>query len=136
MNKIKKIKFFKKDIISNSKGNIMKYINKNDSHYIKFGEIYFTWVKKSNFKGWKFHKEMHMNLTVPWGNVKFSFYDKDSGTKKIFYFIEKKFGTLYVPPKIWFAFENIDKKKDEFVVNFANIVHDKNESINKDFDKI
>ena len=136
MDKIKKIKFFKKDIISNSKGNIMKYINKNDSHYIKFGEIYFTWVKKSNFKGWKFHKEMHMNLTVPCGNIKFSFYDKDSGKKKIFYMSEKKFGTLYVPPKIWFAFENIDKKKDGLVVNFANIVHDKNESINKDFDKI
>ena len=50
--------------------------------------------------------------------------------------MKKKFGTLYVPPKIWFAFENIDKKKDGLVVNFANIVHDKNESINKDFDKI
>ena len=38
-----------------------------------------------------------MNLTVPWGNVKFSFYDKDSGTfpkgpEGVCTMVGKKFG--------------------------------------------
>ena len=114
----------------------MKYINKNDKNYLKFGEVYFSWIKKNNFKGWKLHKKMHMNLTVPVGSVKFTFFDKKSKEKITYILSEKKFGILYVPPKIWFAFENMSKKKDSLVVNFSNIIHDKNESINKDFKKI
>ena len=79
---------------------------------------------------------MHMNLTVPVGSVKFTFFDKKSKEKITYILSEKKFGILYVPPKIWFAFENMSKKKDSLVVNFSNIIHDKNESINKDFKKI
>ena len=41
-----------------------------------------------------------------------------------------------MPPKIWFAFQNLDKKKNSLLVNFSNIVHDKNETINKDFEEI
>ena len=61
MSNTKKIKFIKKKIISHPNGNIMKYINKNDKNYLKFGEVYFSWIKKNNFKGWKLHKKMHMN---------------------------------------------------------------------------
>ena len=56
-----------------------------------------------------------------------------SEEKLVFNLSEKKFGTLYVPPKIWFGFKNMNKKKDSLVVNFSNIIHDKNESLNKDF---
>ena len=79
---------------------------------------------------------MHMNLTVVIGDVKFIFFDKASKKKLVYILSEKKFGTLYVPPKIWFAFKNINKKKDSLVVNFSDIIHNKNESINKDFKKI
>lgn len=133
MSNIKKIKFIEKKIIKHHKGNILKYINKSDENYSKFGEIYFSWIKKNKFKGWKFHKKMHMNLTVPIGNVKFTFFDEKSQQKFTFNLGEKKFGVLYVPPKIWFGFKNMSKKKDSLVINFSNIIHDKNESINKDF---
>ena len=136
MRNIKKIKFIKKKIISHPKGNIMKYIKKDDKNYLKFGEVYFSWIKKNNFKGWKFHKKMHMNLTVPVGNIKFTFFDKISKEKSTYNLSEKKFGILYVPPKIWFAFTNMSKTKDSLVVNFSNIIHDKNESINKDFKRL
>ena len=136
MSNLKKIKFFEKKIINNHKGNVMKFIKKNDKNYTNFGEVYFTWIKKNYLKGWKFHKKMHMNLTVPVGKIKCLFYDKRLNKKKIFNLSEKKFGTLYVPPKIWFAFRNMDKKKDSLLVNFSNIIHDKRETINKDFDNI
>ena len=48
----------------------------------------------------------------------------------------KKFGTLYVPAKIWFSFENMSKKKDSLMVNFSNIIHKKSESINKNLKEI
>ena len=136
MNNLKKIKFIKKSIITHPKGNIMKFMKKNDINYSKFGEIYFTWIKRNFFKGWKLHKKMHMNLTVPVGNVNFIFFDEDANKKIIFNLSERKFGTLYVPPKVWFGFQNMSKKKDSLVVNFSNILHDKNESINKDFKRI
>ena len=132
----KKIKFYKKKVIFNPKGNIMKYMNQNDKHYVKFGEIYFTWIKKNYLKGWKFHTKMHINLTVPVGKIRCIFQDKKSKKQSNFNLSEKNFGTLYVPPKIWFAFQNLDKKKNSLLVNFSNIVHDKNETINKDFEEI
>ena len=131
----KKIKFYKKKVIFNPKGNIMKYMNQNDKHFVKFGEIYFTWIKKNYLKGWKFHTKMHMNLTVPVGKIRCIFYDKKSNKKNIFNLSEKNFGTLYVPPKIWFAFQNLDKK-NSLLVNFSSIIHDKNETINKEFEEI
>jgi len=136
MSNLKKIRFIKKKIIHHDKGNVMKFIKQSDKNYLKFGEVYFSWIKKNNFKGWKFHKKMHMNLTVVIGDVKFIFFDKASKKKLVYTLSEKKFGTLYVPPKIWFAFKNINKKKDSLVVNFSNIIHNKYESINKDFKKI
>ena len=136
MSNLSKIKFYKKKIISNPKGNIMKFINKNDKHYFKFGEIYFTWIKINEFKGWKLHQKMQMNLTVPYGKVSFLFYDEKSKKKLVVDLSEKKFGTLYVPPKIWFGFKNLSKKKNSLVVNFSNIIHNKKESINKDFKRL
>ena len=132
MENLKKIKFYKKKKIINKKGNIMHFIKNTDENFIKFGEVYFTWIKKNQSKGFKFHKRMHMNLTVPVGNVKFVFFDKNFKNKRSFHLSERKFGTLYVPPKVWFSFENINKKKDSLVLNFSNIIHEKNESINKD----
>ena len=134
MTRIKKIKFYKKKIISNSKGDIMHYITKNDKNFTKFGETYFTWIKKNNIKGWKLHKKMSMNLTVPVGNVEFIFFDEKFQKQYKFTIGEKNFGTLYVPSKVWFAFKNIDKKRNSLVVNFSNIIHDKNESINKHYE--
>ena len=136
MTKLKEIKFYKTKTIFNSKGNIIKFIKKNDKNYMKFGEVYFTWIKKDYLKGWKFHKKMHMNLIVPVGKIRCFFYDKKRNKKISFSLSDKKSGTLYVPPKIWFAFQNIDKKKDSLLVNFSNIIHDKNETINKDLEQI
>ena len=136
MDSIEKIKFFKKKIINHPKGNIMHYIKKDDKNYVKFGEVYFTWIKKNTLKGWKLHKKMHMNLTVPVGNIRFTFLDEKFKKKRTFNLGENKFGTLYVPPKVWFSFENTNKKKDSLVVNFSSIIHDKNESKNKSLDKI
>ena len=51
---IKKIKI---RIIKNVKGNIIKFFNFNQKFLKKYGEIYFSEVKKNKFKGWKYHEK-------------------------------------------------------------------------------
>ena len=133
---LNKIKFYKRKTIFNIKGNIIKFIKNNDKTYKKFGEVYLTWIKNSYLKGWKYHKKMHMNLTVPVGKIRFMFYEKKTNKKIIIDLNENNSGILYVPPKIWFAFQNIDKKKDSLLINFSNIIHSKKETLNKDFQEI
>ena len=133
---LNKIKFYKKKTIFNIKGNIIKFIKNNDKTYKKFGEVYLTWVKNNYLKGWKYHKKMHMNLTVPVGKIRFMFYEKKTNKKITIDLNENNSGVLYVPPKIWFAFQNIDKKKDSLLINFSNIIHSKKETLNKDFQEI
>ena len=76
----------------------MKFIKQNDKNYIKFGEVYFSWIKKNYLKGWKFHKKMHMNLTVPVGKIKFIFFDKITNKKRIFFLVTRNL-ELYMSPQ-------------------------------------
>ena len=78
---------------------------------MKFGEVYFTWIKRNYLKGWKFHKKMHMNLTVPVGNVKCIFYDK-TANKKIEFKLSEKNQELYMcRQKYGLHFKILTKKK-------------------------
>ena len=70
---LKKIKIIPLKISKNIKGDILKYLEKNNKYLKKFGEIYFTEIKKNKTKGWNFHKKNQCLITVPFGKVKFTF---------------------------------------------------------------
>ena len=60
------------------------------------------------------HKRMHMNLVVPFGSIKFVFYDQRQFSKDYNKYIEitlnsANYNIIYVPPKIWFAFQGLEK---------------------------
>ena len=80
---LNKIKVIKLDIIKNSKGDILKYLNKKDIYLKKFGETYFSEIKYKCKKGWNFHKKSQSLLTVPFGRVKFTFMDKFKKKKEL-----------------------------------------------------
>ena len=44
--KVKSVKILKNRIIFNPKGNIIKIIDKNNKFFFKFGELYFSEIKK------------------------------------------------------------------------------------------
>ena len=48
--KITGLKILKQKIINNKKGDILKFLSKRDSFFKKFGEIYFTEIKKTKQK--------------------------------------------------------------------------------------
>lgn len=107
---VKKIKLKK---FKNKKGDLLKFISRKDKIYKKFGEIYFTEVKKE-LKGWNYHKRNTCLLAVPYGKVEFNLVDgrhKEINFKKKLkiYIGKKEYYLLVIPPKIWFSFKSVSR---------------------------
>lgn len=123
----KKYRISKIQIKKNANGDIIKFLNSNSKIYKNFGEIYFSLIKYNKIKGWKLHKEMTMNLCVPFGEVKFILV---LGNKFKEISLSRESYILTIFPNTWFAFKGL-KKKESLVCNFANVLHDNKESISK-----
>ena len=124
---LKKIKIIKLKISPNPKGDVLKYLTSKNKYFKKFGEVYFTEIKKNKFKGWNFHKKCWCLIAVPYGKVKFTFAENINGEKKVIIIGKKKYFIIVVPPRIWFSFVSI--AKISLVVNTLNLVHNKNETL-------
>ena len=124
---LSKIKTIKLKISTNPKGDVLKYLTKKNKYFKKFGEVYFTEIKKNKFKGWNFHKKFWCLLAVPYGKVKFTFAENINSKKKTIIIGKKKYFIIVVPPRIWFNFTSIEKIS--LVVNTLNHVHNKNETL-------
>ena len=124
---LSKIKTIKLKISTNPKGDVLKYLTRKNKYFKKFGEVYFTEIKKNKVKGWNFHKQCWCLLTVPYGKVKFTFAENINSKKKTIIIGKKNYSLIVVPPRIWFNFMSI--KKISLVVNTLNHVHNKNETL-------
>ena len=124
---LSKIKTIKLKISTNPKGDVLKYLTRKNKYFKKFGEVYFTEIKKNKVKGWNFHKKCWCLLTVPYGKVKFTFAENINSKKKTIIIGKKNYYLIVVPPRIWFNFMSI--KKISLVVNTLNHVHNKNETL-------
>ncbi len=124
---LEKIKIVSLKILKNTRGDVLKYINKKNKYLNKFGEIYFTEIKKNKVKGWNFHKKNQCLITVPFGKVKFTFTKKMNSKKKIIIIGRKKYSIIVVPPGNWFKFESLEKIS--LVVNTLDNVHNDNETL-------
>ena len=113
----------------NLKGDIYKIINKKSKNFSGFGELYLSSLNKGSSKGWNFHKKMTLNLFVVKGRVMF-FLKKD---KKVFRINlnEDQNEVLTIKPKVWVKMVNLSLKESK-IINFANLVHNKNEIIKKE----
>lgn len=113
----------------NLKGDIYKIINKKSKNFSGFGELYLSSLNKGSSKGWNFHKKMTLNLFVVKGRVMF-FLKKD---KKVFRINlnEDQNEILTIKPKVWVKMVNLSLKESK-IINFANLVHNKNEIIKKE----
>ena len=61
--KITGLKVIKKKIIKVKKGDIIKFVNKKDKFFKRFGEIYFSEITKNQTKGWNLHKRNKVSWT-------------------------------------------------------------------------
>ena len=113
----------------NLRGDIYKIINKKSKNFSGFGELYLSSLNKGMSKGWNFHKKMTLNLFVVKGRVMF-FLKRD---KKVFRINlnEDQNEILTIKPKVWVKMVNLSLKESK-IINFANLVHNKNEIIKKE----
>tara|TARA_B100001741_G_C16518326_1_gene583414 strand:- start:469 stop:879 length:411 start_codon:yes stop_codon:yes gene_type:complete len=123
INGLKKINI---KIFKNKKGDLIKYLSSKDRFFKKFGEIYFSEIKKGQVKGWNLHKRYKCHLAVISGSVTFNFVDNRKKSKTYLkkdkvILSKKKYGILIVPPNVWFNFTT--KNKISLVVNALNYPH-------------
>ena len=126
---LSKIKIVKLKIIKNSDGDILKYLDKDNKYFKKFGESYFTEILHKKIKGWNYHKKSQSILAVPFGKVKFTFAKNIYKKKKSITIGKDNYRIIILPPKIWFKFTSLEKKS--IVINTLNFKHDKNETLKK-----
>ncbi len=123
---LKKIKKIPLKVIKNNAGDIIKYLEKKNRYFNKFGEVYFSKIKKGHVKGWNLHKKTYCLITVPYGTVNFVFKDyKMINTKKII-LSDISPSLLVIPPNIWFKFST--KKKYAIIVNLIDRLHSNTET--------
>ena len=127
---LNKIKVSKLKKINSPNGSVMHALKKNDSDFSSFGEVYFSKIKKNKIKGWKMHNKMKSNLIVPFGEVRFVFFDLKNSLYREEIIGIKRYMRLFVPPKIWFAFQGL-YKGESIVLNISNIQHDPKEEKKK-----
>ena len=119
INNTKKIK-----IIKNSKGNILKGIDKNNKYFLGFGELYFSWIKKNSIKAWKRHNKITSIFIVPVGHVKFVLFE--NGKFKSYIIGESKYKILRIRPNTWYGFKGISKNNN-LILSLINQVHNDKE---------
>ena len=128
------IKLFKLKKIKIQKGNIYKFLSRNDKFFEKFGEIYISEIKKNSIKGWNYHLKNKCHLAVISGKVRFHLIkerNKKFFSRKII-LSSNNYKLLVISPKIFFSFKGIDKKN--LIINFLQNPHQKKES--KKFKKV
>lgn len=128
--KVKLVKVLKNKIIFNPKGNIIKIINKKNKYFFKFGELYFSQVKKNKTKGWNIHYNYFCILSVPVGHIIFSYFYPNLKKKiKSIEINNKNNLTIIIPPGVWFSFKSMHKLS--VVANILSGIHSSKESAKK-----
>ena len=123
--------------ISDNRGAVLHVLKSTDPFFTKFGEAYFSKINSGVVKGWKYHKKMSQNFSVPYGKLKLVFYDARENSKtygvsnEIFLDPKENYKLLQIPPKIWYSFKCISEN-DCLLLNISDIPHDPNESHNED----
>ena len=117
-------------IIKHPKGNILKTLDNNKIDFKKIKEIYFSWIYNKKIKAWKYHKKMMIFIAVPYGNVKFVFYDIKKKKFRSVIIGEKNYKILKIKPKTWFGFQGVSKQKS-LIMSCTTLVHLKKEILRK-----
>jgi dTDP-4-dehydrorhamnose 3,5-epimerase len=121
-------------------GDVLHAMKETDLGYDGFGEAYFSTIERGAIKGWKYHKEMTLNLIVPVGAVRFVFYDDRNSSPTFGSYHEvtlsrKNYSRLTVPPMFWMGFQGVGGNSS-LLLNIANIPHDSTEVDRKALDEI
>ncbi|MFN8595218.1 MAG: dTDP-4-dehydrorhamnose 3,5-epimerase family protein [Anaerolineae bacterium] len=122
--------------IPDERGKIMHMLRCDDTHFERFGEIYFSTVYPGVVKGWHLHTEMTLNYAVVVGMIKLVLYDDRSGSTSQGEVMEifvgqDNYQLIKIPPMVWNGFKGLGVMP-AVVANCATIPHRPDEILRKD----
>lgn len=122
--------------IPDERGKIMHMLRRDDPHYERFGEIYFSVVYPGVIKGWHLHQRMTLNYAVISGMIKLVMFDDRQGSPsqgKILEIFtgEDNYTLVTIPPLVWNGFKGIGAQP-AIVANCASEPHDPTEIMRMD----
>lgn len=122
--------------IPDERGKVMHMLRSDASHFVSFGETYFSCVYPGAIKAWHRHSRMTLNYAVPHGEIKFVLYDDrpqsaTRGEVQELFLGPDHYSLVTVPPMIWNGFKGIGTEM-AIVANCASIPHDPTEIERRD----
>ena len=129
LNIIDGVKIIKKNVITDDRGKILHMLKSNDEEFLKFGEIYFSYVFPKKIKAWHFHKKMTLNYVAAYGKIKLVLYDDRAksptlGKVQEIFLSNDSHSLVVIPPLIWNGFTSADDNL-AILANCSDIPHDK-----------
>ena len=116
-------------------GDIYHALKNSENDFKGFGEAYFSNIDFNNIKAWKRHLKMTCNLIVPYGKVRFVFFNEDISTNEIVDIGVDNYCRITVKPKTWFGFKGLNSPSS-LILNISDIPHNPKEIERKDINSI
>ena len=122
--------------IPDERGTIYHMLKSSDEHFEQFGEIYFSSVYRDVVKGWHKHREMTLNYSCVFGQIKLVLYDdrKESATKGMLqelFLGPDNYALVVIPPGVWSGFKGMSEPF-ALVANCCTHPHDPSRSTRLD----
>jgi len=126
---IQDVKIVKKQVINDDRGKIVHMLRNDDKNFLKFGEIYFSYVYPNMIKAWHIHKKMTLNYVAAFGKIKIVLYDdrersETKGKIQEIFLSNENHVLVTIPPMIWNGFCSADNNV-AVLANCSDIPHDK-----------
>jgi dTDP-4-dehydrorhamnose 3,5-epimerase len=114
--------------VPDERGTIFHMLRRDDSHFIEFGEIYFTTIYKDIVKAWHKHSDMTLNYACISGRIKLAIYDdrdKSStrGNLMELFLGPDDYSLVQIPPGLWNGMKGMEAP-NAIVANCATHTHD------------
>lgn len=130
-------------IIEDARGSVRHMLRRNDKHFIRFGEIYFSSVNAGAVKAWHYHKIMTLNYACIAGQVVVGLmdlrYPSPTYQEQEVYVLDTRdsYKLLTIPPNVWNGFRIPvgSPYQEAIVANCATFPHDPKEIIRGSPDK-
>ena len=101
--------------IHTPKGDVRHALKATEDTYRGFGEAYFSEIHFGEWKGWKRHNRMTLNIVVVTGRVKFIICDNRTNSptcgqqEEIVLSPDTNYQRLTIAPGLWMAFEGLSQ---------------------------
>ena len=114
--------------IPDERGAVFHMLKSTDSHFVGFGEVYFSTVYKGVVKGWHRHEDAMLNYACIHGRIKIVLYDDREGSSTRGNLMElflgpENYALVVIPPMVWNGFKGL-MEPVAIVANCRTTPHD------------